>query len=51
MTIYVIIKGNCIVWNKLKERVIDIYKIPMKIRRETLIPFLRTMISDEDTFE
>lgn len=46
VTTYVIIRmNNCIIRNKLKERDVNRHKILMKIRSETLTPFLKTMIS------
>jgi len=37
--------------NRLKERDINKYKLPMKIRRKTFAPFLRVIISHKDIFE
>lgn len=50
MTVYVAIRmNNCIILNKLKERDVSRYEIPLKIRRETLILIIRVLIFYEDT--
>jgi len=49
VTIYVVVRMySCVIWNKLKERDGKKHEIPMMIERETLIPFLKAMISHKD---
>lgn len=46
---YVVIRmDSCVIYNKLKERDVRKPEIPMMIERETLIPFLRAIISHKD---
>jgi len=52
VTTYVVITRNkCLLWNKLHERDLGKQKIPINIRKETSMPFLKTMIPHKDTFE